>query len=140
MRRLALVAAVTLAAALLLLDPYSFGRQGGDVWAVRFQWQCFAAGIQGLLLIVSAVGAYLDKRWARGLLLSELCLLVALNVIYLLRDGETRFLIGYESSLRSLWVLSAGIAVRILALGLFGVSPIERNEHGDSNAQTAKPV
>ena len=138
MRRLLASCAIAVAVALMFLDPYSFGRQGGDVWAVRFEWQRFAAAAQVLVLVGAALAMWLRPPWARRLILLELCLRGALNAIYVLRDGSTRVLFGYESHLRTLWVLAAGVAIRILVLRLYSLAGPGTDRSGDASVQESR--
>jgi len=122
MRRIVMCLGITAVLGLLALDPYSHGRTGGDVWAVRFDWQRIAAGVEGLLLVVSAIGAWLQLRWGRHVLFLELAFWCGLNAVLLVRDGYARLVVDYDSSPRTLWILCAAAFLRVLLLSSWTIT------------------
>jgi hypothetical protein len=100
---------------LLALDPYSYGRVGGDVTIAMFAWQSIVAWLLALLLLLVA-GAALMKRYrlAFGTLLCESLIFVGMNLAYFGRDGVSRFVVGYESSPQTFAVVATGLLLRAL--------------------------
>lgn len=102
---------------LLALDPYSYGRVGGDVTIAIYPWQSLVSSLLSLLLLLVA-GATLMRRYrlAFTVLLCESLLFVGTNLLYVGRDGMSRFVVGYESSPQTLAVVSTGLLLRALLI------------------------
>lgn len=97
----------------LLLDPYSFGDSGGELSLRSRPWQSAAAAAQAAALIAAAVYVWLSGfRRARILASAELLSFVALNAIYLLRDGTMRFDAGYTGDTTVVFMIVVGSAAR----------------------------
>src|SRR5690606_31658200 len=106
---------------------YTFGSKGGDVRGPIILWQVIGS-IASLLLLVIAAGLQLQGRWRNALqaLAVEACLIVSMNFYFVLRDGVGRFSVGYEGTLRSLWVVVVGLFLR--ASVLFVLLRLRRGE------------
>lgn len=126
-----LVFGIVTAVALFALDPYSWGRVGGEHlnFGPRMQdvpvhrWQIWATVVLIALLIAAAALAIRQRyRDLLAVLMVEATLFLALNVIYVLRDGmEIRGYVGYDLSPSPLRAAAAGLLARValvVALGL----------------------
>ena len=113
MRKPVAVAGALLVVALLAYDPYSYGRIGGDILIPYHPWQQLVA-VGFAILTISAVTLYALDRPAIALAVAglELALFVCVNVVYLTRDGSTRLVVGYGSSLIPFATLAIGLLLR----------------------------
>lgn len=115
MSRLLRIACITVVILLMGLDPYTYGRIGGDIVAVLYPWQRWVAAIQVGLLIIGAISSAIGIRELRVLGV-ELSIFLVFNAFLVSRDGITRFVTGYESAVTTGLIVLAGLLVRILVL------------------------
>lgn len=108
------------ASLLLLMDPYTFGRMGGDEHAfTRVYWQSAVAGISFGLLVAVTLWLSSHVRSATRAAVAELAVFAVANVIYIARDGfDARMYAGYEGSPIPLATFVVGILIRGVALFL----------------------
>jgi len=100
---------------LLALDPYSYGRVGGDVTIALFARQSLVAWLLSLLLLIVTSAASMRRyQLAFAALLCENLIFVGTNLMYVGRDGMSRFVVGYESSPQTLAVVATGVLLRAL--------------------------
>lgn len=112
-----LTCAIALSLVLLYLDPYSQGFRGGDLYVIVHPWQRTAVGCEAVLLVVGLMAAILGRpRVTVKIVVIEAAVFVALNVAWIIRDGTTRFLIGYENSIQTAYFTAAGLFLRALIL------------------------
>jgi hypothetical protein len=98
-------------------DPYSHGYVGGDVLIVVHHWQRLAVACEVGLLAVGLVAGVTGRRRALVVAVaSEAILFAGLNAVWVVRDGATRFLVGYESSFETAYIVVAGLVIRVLIL------------------------
>ena len=123
MRKVLLVVAVLAAGALLALDPYSFGRTGGDVQEMYHVWQVVVAVVSALLLVgVLTAGVRDAWRQARTLLVAETGVFLAANAMFFARDGVARLSSGFASGGELTVLVIGGLLVRLLGIALVSVS------------------
>jgi hypothetical protein len=97
----------------LLLDPYTFGDAGGEIGLTYRSWQSVAAAVQAAALVAVAACAWLSGfRRALALASVEFSSCVALNVLYLIRDGTARFDSGYSGDTTVVVAVGVGFALR----------------------------
>jgi len=113
-RIVAVCAVITLL--LVLSDPYTYGLSGHDAVVIR-AWQKFAGAVQVLLLLV-ITGSALSGQFTRASMLlgCEVLLALAVNVIYVWRDGWLRFEGPWVSVLMSALVLAGSVALPIISI------------------------
>ncbi len=112
-----LIGGIALILVLLNLDPYSHGYRGGDVLIVVHPWQRIAIACEVALLLVGlGAGVLRLRRTLIVAIAAEATLFVGLSAVWVTRDGATRFLVGYESSFETAYVVAAGLLLRILII------------------------
>lgn len=123
MKKALLVTTALVAGGLLLLDPYSFGRTGGDVRDEYHAWQPVVAVVSALLLAGVIIAAMRDAwRQARMLLIAETGVFLVANAVFYARDGVARLSSGFASSGELMVPLIGGILIRLIAIALVGTS------------------
>ncbi len=102
-----------------LFDPYTFGDEGGELGFHSHTWQVSAAVLQALLLVVASHAACsAAHRRAQIVGVTEGVVFLLLNVLYILRDGATRFAAGYTADTTVIVAVAIGLATRCAAIGL----------------------
>lgn len=100
------------------IDPYSYGARGGDVGFDVYVWQQGATVAFTCLLVAALV--LVRKRQNRAALMAlmvETAGFVAINALYVLRDGFwERMLRGYGSSPLPLLAVATGLIVRFFLI------------------------
>jgi energy-coupling factor transporter transmembrane protein EcfT len=98
-------------------DPYSFGWTGGDVFTDRRYWQ-IAAALFLVILVLIAGASLVRGDYGRSVkfLVTELVVLTLFNVVYVTRDGGTRFFSGYEGAPLPLFAMVAVVVLQITVL------------------------
>lgn len=107
------------ASLLLLLDPYSYGRIGGDEQAfTRVYWQVAFAAMSFCLLMGVVIGrSRLTRSAMSWTAVVEFAIFAIANTIYITRDGlDVRMFAGYEGSPVPLATVLLGMLVRVVAL------------------------
>lgn len=100
--------------ALYAVDPYSHGEAGELAIFSGRPWQTVCT--LGLVLLL-LTGALLSTRGitaSRRVLQAEAVGFLLLNLIYILRDGGSRFVFGYEHQPIGLIVVILGILLRVV--------------------------
>ena len=103
---------------LFVLDPYTYGGVGGDRQnLIVHAWQPAATV---LLVLLNGIGVFrVHRDVGLRIFAAELMLFVALNSLYVLRDGwDTRTTIGNVGSRLPLVWLLLGLFVRLGHIGI----------------------
>lgn len=125
--RAALASLVLCAVPPLARDPYSFGYIGGDftyLWGPGMEvlpnhpWQRVATAMLLALLLAGSAAIMAGRvRLARVLITGETVAFLALNAIYLGRDGTLRFQDRtYFHTEEPLWMTVGGLLLRLAVL------------------------
>lgn len=109
------------ASLLYALDPYSWGWQGGDTGFDTYPWQVSVTAFAVILLGAALVGVHRGRDDLSLKTLSvETAIFLAVNVIYLVRDGfVTRSLAGYNSTALPILATTVGLVIRMVTLYRF---------------------
>lgn len=131
-RKLLALGAIAVMVTLIGIDPYSHGYVGGDIGIVQYEWQRWVAGTEIGLLVVGAILVFRPSLMRRALLI-EASVFCTINALFVLRDGMTRFVTGYESAKTPLLGLLAGSLLRVLLLSRSNSSARSSMPVGESN-------
>jgi hypothetical protein len=116
--RLTAAALAVLVIATILLDPYTFALNASDMVIPAPWWQT-AASLTGVPLLIAYLVLLRRQRTrpAFTLLVCEFLLVLAVAVVLVRRDGDSRFIRGFGAEEYLSWFLVA-LCVRVVLLAL----------------------
>lgn len=121
LRKLPLLAGALLTALAIWADPYSFHVDGSDFLAPAPAWQVCLTLADLALLGWFASSVWRGRmRLAFGCLAGALLVNLAANLIYVLRDDFSRFIMGFGAE-HVLWRYLAFLIFRVLLLAATGL-------------------
>ena len=102
----------------LAIDGYSYGWVGGDVQGLVHPWQITLALACAVLLGVAFLlfVAQSETPVLRAVLVAEACVYLVANCVYVVRDGVSRFAVGYDLTLGLAWLVGLAMIVRALVI------------------------
>lgn len=120
MRKLIVFLAAITTVGLFALDPYAYGRIGGDILVRYYPWQTWGMGILAVLVLLAAALYMKQRKRLAGIVATvEAAGFAGINAFLIARDGVSRFVVGYESSSLPLITIVAGAALRATILARY---------------------